>query len=169
MKNQIEIKTARSMADAEAVAGLAKIIWTEHYTKIIGREQVEYMLNKFQSPDRIYRDISAGGYIYYMAYSDGELAGYAAFKAEEGQGGFLSKLYVEENFRGRGISKKIMNLIAAYCKSKNCGFVWLTVNKNNTNSIAAYKRMGFEIIDEIVADIGNGFVMDDYKMRFFVA
>jgi hypothetical protein len=28
-----------------------------------------------------------------------------------------------------------------------------------------YKKLGFGIVEGIVTDIGNGFVMDDYKMR----
>ena len=44
-------------------------------------------------------------------------------------------------------------------------YIWLTVNKNNSGSIEAYKRMGFNIIDKIITDIGAGFVMDDYKMQ----
>jgi hypothetical protein len=29
----------------------------------------------------------------------------------------------------------------------------------------AYQKIGFEIIEELVIDIGNGFIMDDYKME----
>jgi hypothetical protein len=31
-------------------------------------------------------------------------------------------------------------------------------------AVEAYKRMGFAIEKEVVADIGGGFVMDDYLM-----
>ena len=41
----------------------------------------------------------------------------------------------------------------------------LTVNKHNSNSIEAYKKMGFEIIRPMVTDIGSGYVMDDYYME----
>lgn len=39
------------------------------------------------------------------------------------------------------------------------------MNKYNTASIKVYKNLGFIIADSIVADIGNGFVMDDYIME----
>jgi hypothetical protein len=35
----------------------------------------------------------------------------------------------------------------------------------NRGAINAYKRWGFRITDEVVADIGEGFVMDDYRME----
>ena len=44
-------------ADFEIVADLAKEIWTEHYTPIIGWQQVEYMLEKFQSATEIENQI----------------------------------------------------------------------------------------------------------------
>ena len=43
--------------------------------------------------------------------------------------------------------------------------IWLTVNKYNANTIAAYKKMGFETIGDGVTDIGSGYVMDDYFME----
>ena len=50
-------------------------------------------------------------------------------------------------------------------KNKGVSFIWLTVNKKNTNSISAYQKMGYKIIEEIVTDIGEGYVMDDFKIR----
>jgi len=35
---------------------------------------------------------------------------------------------------------------------------------NNFDSIAAYRRLGFEVIDRVKTDIGGGFYMDDYLM-----
>jgi len=42
--------------------------------------------------------------------------------------------------------------------------LWLTVNKDNADSIAFYRRVGFGIAGSSVTDIGGGFVMDDYRM-----
>jgi len=42
--------------------------------------------------------------------------------------------------------------------------LWLTVNKDNADSIAFYRRVGFRIAGSSVMDIGGGFVMDDYRM-----
>ena len=42
--------------------------------------------------------------------------------------------------------------------------MYLTVNKYNEHAIDVYKHYGFKIVDSVVTDIGNGFVMDDYIM-----
>ena len=166
MQKPITIKTAKSLNDARTISQLAKSIWVEHYTDMIGLAQVEYMTQKYQSTDQIHQDITQNGYTYYIAYSDEKAVGYSAIKPDTaGNGIFLSKLYVEKDYRGLGISKRIIELIMNTYKNKGVSFIWLTVNKKNINSIAAYQKMGYKIIDEIVMDIGGGFVMDDYKMK----
>lgn len=166
MDGEIIIKKAETMEDALRLESLAETVWTEHYSPIIGPEQVKYMLGEFQSAVRIYRDMSEGGYIYFTAFIGGKAAGYCAVRPDEAAGGvFLSKLYVEKSFRGRGISRRFMKLLAELAFKRGCGHIWLTVNKHNSGSIAAYKKMGFTIVEDIVTDIGGGFVMDDYKMR----
>ena len=40
----------------------------------------------------------------------------------------------------------------------------IAVNKDNADSIAFYRRVGFGIAGSSVMDIGGGFVMDDYRM-----
>lgn len=166
MKNELEIKVASGEKDAVQLAQLAEVIWQEHYTPIIGEAQVAYMLEKYQSAEKILEDMTVGGYRYYMAYWNGQLAGYCGIKpGKSGEGAFLSKLYVAREFRKKGISRQMVRYLAENFASEKDGFIWLTVNKNNTGSIAAYKKMGFVMTKEQVTDIGGGFVMDDYVLR----
>ena len=58
-----------------------------------------------------------------------------------------------------------MQFIEDKAKKYHCKIIRLTVNKNNTNSISAYEKLGFINKGGVVKDIGNGFVMDDYKME----
>ena len=43
--------------------------------------------------------------------------------------------------------------------------MYLTVNKGNELGIRAYEGNGFETMDAVEADIGSGFIMDDYIME----
>jgi ribosomal protein S18 acetylase RimI-like enzyme len=146
----------------EKVADLAKTIWTEHYKPLIGETQVTYMIERFQTAEVMRNQCENEGYRYFEALSGGALAGYCAVQPEEGGSLFLSKIYVEKSFRGQGIAKEFLRFIREKYQPQS---IWLTVNKHNKNSIAAYQKMGFEIKEEIVTDIGGGFFMDDYKMR----
>ena len=157
------IRKAASDADIKAIADLADIIWHEHFTPIIGEAQVEYMLDKFQSYHAISDAVNNNGYIYYMAYDNGEFCGYIGIQPE-GSAVLLSKIYVEASHRGKGIAKKMIETV----KSDYSDYekLWLTVNRHNDGPIAAYKKLGFETVRTQVADIGNGFVMDDYIMEY---
>lgn len=49
-------------------------------------------------------------------------------------------------------------------RAQGCDQVYLQVNRNNFDSIAVYRRLGFEVADRVKTDIGGGFYMDDYVM-----
>ena len=158
----VEIKDAPGINLVERIANK---IWNEYYTPIIGKEQVDYMLTNFQSRDAIYRQIMED-YRYFLSLYDGKYAGYFAIHPDVDKGSmFLSKLYVDKEFRGQGIGRASVAYIEDICRNLGLHTIWLTVNKNNEGSIKAYKKLGFVIVESIVQDIGNGFVMDDYKME----
>ena len=147
-----------------SVTAVAEEIWRDHYTPIIGKKQVEYMLEKFLSPEALVEQINSG-YQYYLFSFEYTFAGFAAVHKENGSL-FLSKLYVDKEFRGKGIASYMFQQFVAMCKKNNLDKIWLTCNRNNTESLKVYKHWGFETVREEVADIGNGFVMDDYIMEY---
>jgi ribosomal protein S18 acetylase RimI-like enzyme len=145
-----------------AVEALAREIWTEHYTPIIGPAQVEYMLEKFQSKEAIAGQIREG-YSYFLLEERGSRIGYLAVQSREGEL-FLSKIYVRSSERGRGYARTAVHFAEGFAAERKLARITLTVNKHNRGSIRAYKRLGFEKIEALVQDIGGGFVMDDYRM-----
>jgi len=154
-------------AQCAAVAELADEIWHEHYIPIIGAPQVDYMVEKFQSAERINASIREEGYIYLTASSveNGRLVGYCSAVPEEGRL-FLSKLYVRRDFRERGIARRFLDELIAMCRQEyGLAVIRLTVNKNNESAIATHIRNGFTIVDSVNVDIGGGFFMDDYVME----
>lgn len=152
--------------DAPALAALAAEIWTEHYTPLVGPLQVRYMLERFQSEEAIAADIAATTR-YVIAREEGVPVGYLALRPEEGYL-FLSKIYVRRDCRGKGIGGRFFGEALAYARELALPAIRLTVNKGNTDSIAIYRHRGFEVIDAVVADIGKGYVMDDFIMEMKV-
>ncbi len=153
-----------SKEDLQRLSELAKAIWTEHYTDIIGLEQVEYMIRTLQSPAAMEGQMADEGYQYYFLRSDGADVGYTAIKPEEDRL-FLSKLYVDRSFRHRGFASETIGFLVDACRKNGWKSIWLTVNRHNAGSIAAYQRLGFVKTREQVSDIGEGYVMDDYIME----
>lgn len=156
------IKEVTTDTDLLVVEELASIIWNEHYIPIIGKGQVDYMLDKFQSVDVMKQQLDEG-MKYHLLFWNDDAVGYMAYK-EEDKYLFLSKIYVQSSHRGKKIGKLGMDLVNFEAKRKKKEGIRLTVNKYNTGSIKAYEKMGFKVIDEVVADIGNNYVMDDYVL-----
>lgn len=151
----------------ETVESLAREIWTEHYIPIIGKEQVDYMLGRFQSKQAIAGQIRTG-VLYFLIRKDDEFIGYIAVQPK-GLELFLSKIYIRYSQRGQGYGKNAVHFVETLAKERGLRKVALTVNKNNASSIRAYEKIGFKNIGPVIQDIGNGFVMDDYKMEKEVA
>ncbi len=160
------IINATTKQQFEAIASLANIIWREHYIPIIGVEQVDYMVKNFQSAEAMFSQFKEG-YEYYMIHYNNQFVGYISIKKQE-ETLFLSKIYISKEFRGKKIGNSAMKFIEEKALETNCKTISLAVNKFNLNSIEAYKAMGFKIVKEMITDIGNGFIMDDYKMEKLV-
>jgi ribosomal protein S18 acetylase RimI-like enzyme len=156
-----DIHHVTSDEQIEQVVSLAFEIWTEHYTSIIGIEQVNYMLDKFQSNSVIKQQIDEG--LHYFLLGNDKPMGYLALKLES-QDLFVSKIYLLASFRNQGYGKLLMQFTENFGQENNCTQLKLTVNKYNLTTIKAYKKLGFTQKREVVFDIGNGYIMDDYEM-----
>ncbi|XOV93575.1 MAG: GNAT family N-acetyltransferase [Bacteroidota bacterium] len=154
------VKTDREISIA---ADLAKTIWTEYFTPMIGEKQVSYMLEKMQSFGAMKQQVT-DGYHYFLIQNKIESIGYICVKPGD-NGLFLSKLYLLNQERGKGTGRQALGFIEKKAREFGKRKIWLTVNKGNHGTIEAYKKWGFKIVDSPVTDIGGGFVMDDYKME----
>jgi len=149
--------------DIQMISKLADEIWHEHYHSILDPGQIDYMVVEFQSEKAI-ADQIASGYEYYLIKAGNTPVGYIAIKEEEDRL-FLSKLYLLKDYRGHGLGRAAFDFLSDLCKKRDLVSIWLTVNRNNRETIAIYRKMGFDIVRVQVADIGSGYVMDDYIME----
>ena len=164
MNGQLQIKKAETENQIHEIADLAAVIWEEHFTPIIGEEQVDYMVEKFQSFPALSQQIR-DGYEYYQFSDSNEFCGYCGIHPEDGRL-FLSKLYIKKECRGRHLATQAFEFLKSLCRERGYSAIWLTCNKHNANSLAVYRHLGFETIDTQEADIGGGFIMDDYIMEY---
>lgn len=159
MKTKI---TAIQNKDINKIVELAKPIWREHYSPIIGDEQVNYMLEKFQSHEAIKSQL-ADGYLYYQVVVQTELLGYFSIQLREKESLFISKFYLSKQSRGKGLGKQMLNFIENLAETNQCKTIDLTVNKYNP-AYDVYLKLGFTNRGAAEFDIGNGYIMDDYLM-----
>ena len=157
------IKRVTDKGQIDTIENLAYEIWYQHYTPIIGKHQVAYMLEKFQSVEAMTEQIK-NGVLYFLILDENIPVGYMSVELLS-ETLFLSKFYVAEAERGKGYGRKMITYLEALAKEKDLNKISLTVNKYNTGSIKMYEKVGFVISGAVVKDIGEGFIMDDYQME----
>lgn len=149
------------------LAGYIAGLWHSAYDELLGKEQVDYMTEKFQSAAAIEEQVASQGYRYFYLREGNERIGYCALEPEKGSL-FLSKLYLDGAHRGRGIGQRALAAVCAQAAAMGLSRVYLTVYKGNARAIRAYEKFGFTRADSTVTDIGGGFVMDDYVYEYLL-
>lgn len=159
----VPVKTEEQIA---VLCQIAERVWHLTYDPLVPAGQVEYMLDKFQSPHAVKSQMAAQNYRYYMMVIDGQNAGFVGFspRYEGREEMFLSKVYLLPEFRGRGAVKEAFALVEAETRKEGLSRIRLTVNKGNSHAVAVYGHYGFHTVEKVETDIGSGYIMDDFIM-----
>ncbi|MFW6280687.1 MAG: GNAT family N-acetyltransferase [Halanaerobium sp.] len=153
-------------SSVQRLSKLAAEIVKKHFDPIIGPEQNDYMIEKFLSVESITEQLKEGYQYYFVQNEQQKDIGFLAFYPKE-ESMYLSKFYLKEEARGKGLSRKMLNFVIEAARRDGFTSIRLNVNKNN-NAVKAYKSLGFEKVGERKKDIGNGFYMDDYVFEYII-
>ena len=154
-----EILLPGDKEEINEMSGMATAIVRDYYDPIIGKEQNDYMLKMFQTPEAIAEQLEHG-YRYYFVRENGKNLGFVAFYPRE-NALYLSKLYLYKDERGKGYAREILEFLKTQARELGFNRIELNVNRNNDTRFI-YEKLGFTVAWEEKNDIGNGFYMDDY-------
>lgn len=150
--------------DIDTLLPLAGRIWHAHYPGIITVEQIDYMLARGYTREVILDEIEHQGIIWSVIRDNMTMIGFISV-GPYGDGIMkLHKLYLLPEYHGQGIGARALAEVERLAKQQNSATLVLNVNRHNQKAISAYQRSGWNITDEVVLDIGNGYVMNDYVM-----
>jgi len=150
-------------ADAEIITSLAGEIWPRVYAGMISQEQISYMLEWMYAPAKIREEIANKNIIYLLIEKEAEMIGFLAFgPVVTGCVVFIHKVYISPDHHRQGIGSQALVQIESRCRLAGAVGLELRVNRNNHRAIGLYQEAGFTIYGEDCAEIGGGFVMDDY-------
>jgi GNAT superfamily N-acetyltransferase len=142
---------AITVADFETVARLGETIWRAHYPKMISMAQVDYMLARRYTPDRLRPYLNADDRWLELLTLAGKPVGYCSYARTSTPGEMkLEQLYLLEECRGKGLGGLMLRHVEAQARR---------------HGIAVYRKAGYTVREEATFDIGSGFVMDDYVME----
>ena len=166
MKN-IELERVETQKQIDILCDIAPKVWHETFDSILPEGQTDYMIDKFQSDHAVKDQMANQNYRYYLANLDGEYAGFVGFAPHyQGQEEmYLSKVYLLAEYRHQGVVRAMFDLVEEETKKEGLSKIRLTVNKKNTHAEKVYEHYGYQTVEAVESDIGNGYVMDDYIME----
>ena len=154
-------------ADFASIREVVYEVWPIAYRDMISQEQIRYMLDMMYSDESLQKQMVEEGCTFLVYEGDSSILGFASYSAIENKFYKLHKLYVYTTSQGKGIGKALLDEVKKRVAAHGGRAIELQVNKKNIAQ-HFYLKQGFRIDRELVLDIGNGFVMDDYIMRWSI-
>lgn len=169
-KNNSKMKVLEATPkDIPLIQDLAKRSWEMAYSKILSPAQISYMMAEMYSEKEISSQMENPDWRYFLIKDDeGNFGGFIGYQFNyEPQTTKLHRIYMVPESKGKGLGKFALNYLKNHVSENDNERIILNVNKYN-NAKDFYESQGFKVYEEGVFDIGNGYVMDDYLMEFFV-
>ncbi len=165
--NELIIRPA-TLSDRALIRSISERTWPSTYGHIISQEQIDFMLEWMYSDASLEKQMNTVCE-FYIANLNGDDVGFCSLSPEAEDTNEvahkLNKLYVLPSAQGTGAGKALLNKSIEVAKASGSSSLFLQVNKQN-DAYAFYLKHGFVKEQEFKFDIGNGFFMDDYVMRF---
>ena len=152
------------LSDASIIQRLAESIWWKHYPSIIGEEQVRFMLNKMYNMENIEKQISKEEQQYFILENDAQDLGFISIELRENSEAFINKFYILQDQQRKGSGAFAFQLLLKQFPSIQT--IRLQVNRQNYQAINFYFKQGFVIEEVADFDIGDGYFMNDFIMKW---
>ena len=88
--------------------------------------------------------LAAGGHIFIVETETGEAVGCCALAAMDDGGMELAKMAVQPEYRGRGLSRALMEAVMACARQLGVPRLYLETNSSLKPAISLYEAFGFE-------------------------
>ena len=149
-------------ADIPLIRALALEVWPVTFADILTPAQIDYMLDMMYSETSLREQMDVKGHQFLIAEHDGEPAGYCGYQIDyTPRVTKVHKIYVLPRTQGSGLGRALLDKVAEIAVAARQIKLRLDVNYQNP-AIGFYERMGFNKVDEITTEIGEGYLMEDY-------
>jgi ribosomal protein S18 acetylase RimI-like enzyme len=153
--------------DIKQIQNIVHITWPITYGAILSKEQLDYMLDLFYSDEALTLQYNKKEQLFYMIYEDqSNNIGFIGIEHHYNGEAVtkIHKIYLLPETQGKGIGKKVIDEIGILALNNNSKKLLLNVNRFNT-ALGFYKKIAFEVKEEVDIEIGNGYLMEDYVME----
>jgi len=155
-----------ALEDLKIIQEIAHTTWPITYGEILSKEQLDYMLDLIYSDEALTTQFHKKEQLFYLISENEITLGFIGIEHnyKEEVVTRIHKIYLLPETQGKGIGKTVIDEIEKLALENNSKALSLNVNRFNL-ALGFYQKVGFEIIDEVNIDIGNGYLMEDYVME----
>ncbi|PWK01095.1 ribosomal protein S18 acetylase RimI-like enzyme [Flavobacterium araucananum] len=158
--------TEATLNDIKRIQEIAHTTWPITYGEILSKEQLDYMLDLIYSDEALTNQYNKKEQLFYLIYQDNTNLGFIGIEHNYKDEAVtrIHKIYLLPETQGKGIGKRVIDEIQKLALENNSKALSLNVNRFNA-ALGFYKKIGFEVVDEVNIEIGNGYLMEDYVMK----
>jgi ribosomal protein S18 acetylase RimI-like enzyme len=151
--------------DIPIIQEIAHKTWPITYGSILSKAQLDYMMDLMYSDASLLEQLNTKP-LFFLAYEEDVCLGFTSCENNYLNKNVtrLHKIYILPEAQGKGVGKVLIEKVTAIAKENQSEVISLNVNKYN-KAVSFYKKIGFVVASEEDLDIGNGYLMEDYKME----
>ena len=161
-----------SINDLKNLRSLSTVTFKQTFAAQNTKENILLYLKKNLSSKKLKKEISNPNSKFYFVYEKNKIIGYLKLNFNESQrekmylhNGFeIERIYLTEEFQGKGLGEKILNKILNMGKEMGYNKLWLGVWENNFRAIKFYKKYGFKKFGQYNFKLGND-LQTDYLLE----
>ena len=152
--------------DFKTIQEIANKSWPVAYGKILSKNQIDFMLESMYALNVLNDNYTKKNHFFLLLNEFEIPLGFASYECHylNTKTTRLHKLYLLPEAKGKGLGKLLLQKIIKITQLNNSEKISLNVNRFN-KSYLFYQKMGFKIVAEEDLEIGNGYLMEDYKME----
>ena len=151
-----------STEDAQLLAELGARTFAETFSKENSPEDMAAYLADSFNVGRLTAELNEPSSVFFIAETDGSAAGYAKIQAGEAPDGVegqrpieLVRLYVSQEWLGRGVGHALMRRCVEEAREAGFQTIWLGVWEHNHRAQAFYRKWDFYEVGEHIFQLGS--------------
>ena len=155
-----------TVADVKIIQDIATRTWPTAYGEILSKKQLDYMMDLIYSELSLIEQMKKKEQLFYIAFDESAALAFIAIEHNYKREAVtrIHKIYILPETQGKGMGKLLIYFAENEAKKENATALSLNVNRYN-KALLFYQKFGFKIIAEEDIEIGNGYLMEDYKME----
>lgn len=149
-------------ADAPMLAELAARTFHDAFAKDNKAEDIDAYMSVAFTPGQLASELDAPANTFFVAEIEATPVGYAQLRAGDAPACVagpdpveVSRLYVSQDWHGRGVGEALMRACVAEARAAGRRTLWLGVWEHNPRAQAFYRKWGFRVVGSHVFVLGS--------------